>query len=565
MPGKELLSKFCQIQFACEVSGLGLRLWILRGADRVTQSHRHRHTLPDRCEHQYRSDYSGSSGCVSMNEESGDYFFIDGHHSVRFQVAISCCLVLATCQASMAFGQSESLPELQPAAVVVEIAPETVAPVAGTARTAVQVSPHQYAGPSQHESMYGEQGDPLQPIRLDGIRAGYDDGFVVASARNENLNVSDYAYKLKINGWGQIRHTISDIDQPNNDLNQFQLKRGRLLFSGSAFSPDVSYFVQLDGRSSSGETVRLLDYSLSFDVGHRQLGLEKGRFGFRTGKYKMPFTMARWMSGKEFEFVDRSMASTFFDVNRSFAWGVYGRSDRWKIPVHWEAALFNGLVTGGAETGSSGTLDQNFAYSARAQSYLFDDWGKSALADFECHDRLAMRFGGGFASSQIDREGASEFGSLRVVDSGRTLESILPLSVPSYAVALWSVDVSTKYRGWSTSFEYYFRRVSGIADPAIPDLFDHGFWLQLGCFVVPEKLQLLSRWSRIVGDSGTLGAQVQSSDEISGGLAWYFKQNKAKSVLDLTYLDGASINSSALDISPGDRGWLLRSQIQFSF
>jgi len=400
---------------------------------------------------------------------------------------------------------------------------------------------------------------------LSGVKMGYDDGFVIAAKRNEDLKTESYPYRLQINGWGQIRHTISDVDPPSSDLNQFQLKRGRVIFSGTAFNPDFAYFIQLDGRSSSGETVRLLDYSLSFDVGHRQFGFSPGTFGVRTGKYKMPFSMARWMSGKEFEFADRSMASTFFDVNRSFAWGIYGQTGRLSFPLHWEAALFNGLVTGGAETGSSGTLDDNFAYSARLHAFPIGEWGAGSLSDFEGHDRLAVRVGCGFAASQIEREGSSEFESLRVVDSGSRLSNLLPDTVPSYDVSLYSVDISTKFRGWSTSLEYYFRNVSGIDDAAIPDLYDHGFWLQSGYFVLPSKVQLLGRWSRIVGESGTLGASQQSSDEISGGLAWYFRENHTKAVLDVTHLNGASVNSSSLDIAPGDDGWLIRSQIQFSF
>lgn len=406
---------------------------------------------------------------------------------------------------------------------------------------------------------------PPPTLVFDGVRAGYDDGFVIASKRNEDRSASNFPFHLKINGWGQIRHTTSDIEQPNVDLNQFQLKRGRLLFSGSAFTPDFSYYVQLDGRSSSGETVRLLDYSLSYDIGHRQFGLQKGAFGLRTGKYKMPFTMARWLSGKEFEFSDRSMASTFFDVNRSLAWGVYGSVNRFSFPVLWEAALFNGLVTGGAETGSSGTLDDNFAFSARFHAEPIGEWGAGALTDFDGHEHLAMRIGAGYATSQIDRAGTSEFNSLRVVDSGQTLASILPANVTQYDVSLFSVDVSTKFRGWSTTFEYYFRTVTSMDDPTMTNLFDHGFWLQTGYFIVPDKLQMLARWSHIEGDSGTLGQSTQSSEEIAGGLAWYFRENHAKSVVDITYLDGASVNSSALDISPGDRGWLARSQIQFSF
>jgi len=83
--------------------------------------------------------------------------------------------------------------------------------------------------------------------------------------------------------------------------------------------------------------------------------------------------------------------------------------------------------------------------------------------------------------------------------------------------------------------------------------------------VVPQKLELLSRWSRVVGTSGTLGNENQSVDEIAGGVVWYAKGQNAKLTVDATWLNGAPINSSLLDIAPGDIGWLVRTQIQFAF
>ncbi len=403
----------------------------------------------------------------------------------------------------------------------------------------------------------------------DDVRVGYDRGFLIASRREADLQASNFPFRLKLNGWGQIRHTELESDGPNRDLNQFQLKRGRLIFSGTAFNPNFRFFIQLDGRSSSGDDFRLLDYYLSFDVGHDQFGLEKGTIGFLAGKYKMPFTMARWQSGQEFEFTDRSMASTFFDVNRSLAWGIYGRLKPFGLPVHWETSVFNGLVTGGAETGSSGSLDDNFAYSARIFSFPIGHWGEGAFADFDCHERIAMRVGAGYATTKIDRLGSTEFNTLRVVDSGDTLANVLlnlaPGPVKNYNVSLYSLDASFKKRGWSGSFEYYFRTVSDFSGASVPDLFDHGHWLQFGYFLVPRRFQLLTRWSRVSGNSGTLGVGNQSSDEVAAGFAWYFNANHAKLVSDVTRLDGAPINSASLDIDPGDRGWLFRTQIQFSF
>jgi hypothetical protein len=404
--------------------------------------------------------------------------------------------------------------------------------------------------------------------RMTQVRTGYDHGFVLASERQLNLGVNDSPFLLRINGWGQLRHSLFDSNGENPDANQFQLKRARLIFSGSAFSSDFAYFLQLDGRSSSGDDMRLLDYFLTYDLGHHVWGGEKGTIGVKTGKYKMPFTMARYLTGREFEFTDRSMSSMFFDVNRSIGWGLYGNINGWRMPWNWEVALFNGLVTGGAETGSSGSLDDNFAYSARWFAHPTGQWGEGELADFDWHDKLATRVGAGFANSTINSSGTDEFDSVRVVDSGKTLSSLLfllPDTVDEFTVNLFALDFSSKWRGWSLNFEYYLRNINDFKGATLPNLFDHGFWLQLGKFVLPGKLELLTRWSRVVGNSGTLGQDDQSAEEIAGGLVWYFRDQHAKWTFDATYLNGAPIDSASLDISPGDIGWLFRSQIQFAF
>ena len=404
---------------------------------------------------------------------------------------------------------------------------------------------------------------------LDHTKVGYSNGFVIASDKNLELGARQVKFSLRFNGWGQIRQTRFDSRSVAPDLNQFQLKRGRLIFASTAFTPNFRQRIQLDGRSSSGDQIRMLDYFLSFDIGRELWNWERNSLVFITGKYKMPFHMARYLSGRELEFADRSMASTFFDVNRSLAWGLYGSRAEARIPFSWEVAIFNGLVTGGAETGSSGTLDNNFAYSARWMAYPTGDWGNGQLADFDGHCRPATRIGMGIATTTINSQGETEFEAIRVVDSGRRLSDLFFVNnrpVDQYSVLIYSIDASLKYYGWSWTVEYYFRNINQFeGDPTLPDLFDHGYWLQAGRFVIPQKLQLLARWSRIVGNSGTLGVMQQSSDEMSGGLAWYFNEQHAKLILDGTYLNGASVNSSSLDINPGNIGWLFRLQAQFSF
>jgi hypothetical protein len=197
--------------------------------------------------------------------------------------------------------------------------------------------------------------------------------------------------------------------------------------------------------------------------------------------------------------------------------------------------------------------------------YPCGDWGDDDLADYEYHLQPATRIGAAVATTTINRSGSTEFNALRVVDSGQELSSLLPGSVDQYDVLLFAVDASVKYMGWSFTSEYYFRNIYDFEGGSIPALFDFGFWLQSGYFVIPQKLELLARWSYVVGESGTLGAGLQAANDKAIGLAWYLRHQHAKVTIDLTHLDGAPIDSQALNIFPGDRGWLVRSQLQFSF
>lgn len=397
------------------------------------------------------------------------------------------------------------------------------------------------------------------------FQVGYDDGFLIASDMLHESSPSSPSHRLKLNGWGQFRMSNFWDEQGELELNQLQLKRARLIFAGHSFTPDFSWLVSLDGRSQADGAVRLLDYYLNFDVGHHFLDWETRRLAIKLGQYKVPFTLARAVSAQELQFADRSVSSMFFDANRSLAFGIASELKQGDRTLAFETAVFNGLVTGGAETGTAGSIDNNFAFSSRLSAYLGGAWGQDDLCDYDQHQTPAFRLGGAFISSRIDREGTTEFDSIRVVDSGERLSSKLPAQVTEYLVNMYSLDASTKFRGWSFTSEYYFRHVGDFVGSSQQSLFDHGFDLQSGYFVIPKKMELLARWSRVMGDSGTLGLQEQRTNELASGAVWYYRRHAAKLTIDATYLDGSPIDSFSLDIREGMQGWLWRTQLQFGF
>ena len=128
---------------------------------------------------------------------------------------------------------------------------------------------------------------------LNEIKVGYDKGFLIASKKSLDLDAAENPFRLKFNGWGQLRSVSIDSNGANPDQNQFQLQRARIALSGSAFTEDFSYFLQMDGRSSSGDDIRLLDYYLDYDIGHHSWGFDPDSLVFQTGRFKMPTNLAR--------------------------------------------------------------------------------------------------------------------------------------------------------------------------------------------------------------------------------------------------------------------------------
>ena len=387
---------------------------------------------------------------------------------------------------------------------------------------------------------------------------GYDGGFVIAGQKSK-LDTGDATYQMRIGSWGQFRHNYFDSDGPNDDQNDFDIERIRLVFSGYAFTTDFEYFFQLDGDSDFSENVDMLDYYVTYDLGHDLFNCDAKRFRIRFGKWKIGFNRAREESGARMQFSDRATASVLFDFDRSLGVGALGNLG----PLDWQFAVANGIDTGGFRPGRAGQLDTNLAIAGRINLLLTGDWGKDGHADFDWRTTPAVRVGGGYTYTNRELTGEREFDFPRVVDSGSQLDEILPPGLEDYNLYMYSADFNVKYRGFSWITEYYWRRLQDF----LPDMLvmDQGFWMEAGYFLKPQHLQVLARWSRIYGNSGTIGGRDQSSDEVAIGSVFYIHGHNLKLTTDLTKVNGVPVSDSALNFRPGDDGILLRTQLQWKF
>jgi hypothetical protein len=404
---------------------------------------------------------------------------------------------------------------------------------------------------------------PGQALGPGERRILYDNGIILAGANDAD------PISMRVNGRFQFRHTAFDSDGQNRDENQVELERARLVFSGNAFSPDLFYFAQLDGDSDDRAQVDMIDYYLNYDIGHGVWGCESGLFGVKVGKYRMPFARARQDSGFMLQFVDRATGSDFFDINRSLGVSLLGATPIGDQKFGWEAAIFNGFRDDRFAPNRAGELDRNPGYAVRVTRDFISPWGTDGEPDLSWHEQPSIKIGAAAAFTRVDRDdGASEFTTVpALANSGLNpfVVDVVPAAVDEFSVLLFAVDANLKYRGLSVLGEYYFRELTDFVGAPVADRFDHGFTLQTGYFVCREKLELVTRWSRVVGDSWSLGETDHSSDELAAGVNWYFRGHDLKIGFDVSHFNGVPLSSSTLNVLAGDVGWLFRTQLQLLF
>jgi hypothetical protein len=93
----------------------------------------------------------------------------------------------------------------------------------------------------------------------------------------------------------------------------------------------------------------------------------------------------------------------------------------------------------------------------------------------------------------------------------------------------------------------------------VSDVFQHGYYVEGGRFLIAKKLDANARYSQVDGPFG-------DAREIAGGLNWYpLDTPKMKISFDVTLLDGSPLNNTTSDILVGDDGILFRTQFQAEF
>ncbi|UCD75515.1 MAG: hypothetical protein JSV91_01080 [Phycisphaerales bacterium] len=295
--------------------------------------------------------------------------------------------------------------------------------------------------------------DTRASLLENGVSAGYDDGFFIASPDGE--------FVLEISGRVQMRYVWShqDDSEEDDDRSGFEMRRVKLGFDGT-LPPGVDF--SFTGAFDRDEGVaELEDATIEFS-------LEEGT-RIRLGRYRSPLQREYDVSSKRQLLVERSLIARAFKQDRTTGAGLKHEAESFRVA----------LAFMDSDPGFIG--DQGWQTSVRGELLLAGEWKQ--LKDFTSFpdDDPVAALGAGVLYRQDDLADPdeSDFNLLR-----------------------WTADVSIEFGGANL-----FAAVIGSHfDEDDEDRLDqYGFVVQGGVFIADDwELFAQYVWGEAAGEADEL-------------------------------------------------------------
>lgn len=378
--------------------------------------------------------------------------------------------------------------------------------------------------PSSAQAESGQKAEDTAP-KKDGPTPTLDiwgefmpgNGFLVVRTSFGELDISGYALVRYINQMpGQQTFTDHLGNEHQVDgRNDIFPHRAMIFLKGWLGTPKLVYNILL-------WTVNTTDQKGIFPT----IGYQFSRkFSLYAGINGIPGTRSIMGSHPFWLGTDRVMTDEFF--RPFFTYSVWAQGEAW--PGFW----YN-VVVGNNNSAlgvKAADLDRKFSYGASVwwMPTTHEFGPRGGYGDWEWHDKLATRFGLGYAMSPENRQTSATTGppnntTLRLADSLNLFDTdslATGVTVQSADYQVVSVDAGFKLRGIFLQAELYNRWLDKfVADGPLPvtQIHDLGFYVQAAFFPVPKKLELYAATSQVYGDKA---AGFSNCNEYLAGANYY--------------------------------------------
>jgi hypothetical protein len=394
----------------------------------------------------------------------------------------------------------------------------------------------------------------------------YQDGIIIWQ-NPENAKVP---FLLKFNNNTQLRYlnTLDSSDTFTDHLgtvrevnrrNDITVNRSMFIFAGYMFDPKLQYSLTVWTSAGAASIVVAGNIGWRFNKAFTLTGGYTGVPGSRSLVGTFPF----------FQPTDRSMADNFF--RPGFTQGAWANGEPLK-GLNYLAFVGNGLNTLNI---SANKIDTNLLLSGSVwwePLGAYSEPGKSRQMydDYFASKKTRIRIGTSFTRSREDRFSETDQSSpdnTSIYNSDGVLAFSTGAFAPGVTVQeatykMWAIDGGLKKSGFSVNGQYYFRWLNDFdADGPLPlaSTFDHGFELSTGQFIVPKKLVLYARGSKVFGQFG-------SPYEYAGGFKWYFLPTERVWLTgELMRVHKAPYSGAFTPYTAGMAGWVPMIQTILAF
>jgi len=243
----------------------------------------------------------------------------------------------------------------------------------------------------------------------------------------------------------RLQNRIGFRTESGEDLSfeqtDFRIRRLRVRLDGFVFNPRIQYYIQLGFSKSDmdldgGEVAQPIrdailyyHFSPNFYVG--------------LGQAKLPGNRERVISSGNLQFAERSIANSFFTLDRDF--GVFAY---YTIPSQGKSVYqFKGAISSG-EGRNPSVGDRGLSYTGRMEVLPFGKFtngGDYSEGDLELEARPKLSLG---ASYNYNESGSRSRGQLG------------PELYQKRDQRVFIADMMLKYRGWALLGEYFSRNAS---------------------------------------------------------------------------------------------------------
>jgi hypothetical protein len=431
----------------------------------------------------------------------------------------------------------------------------------------------------------------------DGPSFGYKDGFFIQTADNN--------FKLVVGGYVQVRYEYAQQNAYNNrtlanrSLNSitnngatnttritpddpgnasgFDIRRARISFSGNVLNPDLTYKLEGDFEGTSNGAFDITDAY----VGYRLTDFVK----LRAGSFKVPFAKAELTSDPTGTFAERTEVLSPFDPVRALGVSVYG--DIVPGTLGYEVNANDGSRSNTFRqvdtVGGTPNLDNRLGFYGRIQ------WaGSGKIAQFadESDLRPASENGqfiwllGAAVGYESQNATNNSFPSPQTTAVVQGLSNGDGPGFTNYTlngdIFRATVDWSAKWQGLSFLTAAFFQQVNanqgntsstsatsiatGPFGAGDASFFQHGYYGQVGYFVIPQKLE-------VVGRAGALLTEGYPNvgEWYSLGANYYFYGHNLKLQSDVTFSPESPYTDSASMQLQNSHDVAFRVQLQVRF